>query len=142
VQTPQAQAEGSRGPATDERRSFLIRFDDDSSSVRTGRKCPPGELAEEAALEEAAGRVSRAKELYAAAFERERQAAERLDASLEMDDAHGMKHRVIVPEGMMDDIVRPLWDFEVRVRGTKQRDLILLQDISKTEVPDTGERPV
>ncbi len=53
-------------------------------------------------------------------------------------DAHGARHRVIVPEGMMDDIVRPLWDFEVRVHGTRQRDLILLQDISKAEVPDTG----
>ena len=56
-------------------------------------------------------------------------------------DAHGVRYRVIVPEGMMDDIVRPLWDFEVRVRGTKQRDLILLQDISKVEVPNTGEQP-
>ena len=52
-------------------------------------------------------------------------------------DAHEKIYRVIVPEGMMDDIVRPLWDFEVRVRGTRQRDLIFLEDISKTEVPDT-----
>ena len=51
------------------------------------------ELAEEAAFEEAAGRVSRAKELYAAAFERERQAAERLDASLEMEPTRSVLFR-------------------------------------------------
>lgn len=45
----------------------------------------------------------------------------------------GKRQRVIVPEGMMDDIVRPLWDFEVLVRGTRRGGIILLQDISKVE---------
>lgn len=48
-------------------------------------------------------------------------------------DSQGTKHRIMVPEGMMDDIVRPLWDFEVLVRGTRRRGVIVLQDISKTE---------
>lgn len=51
-------------------------------------------------------------------------------------DPDGRKHRIIVPEGMMDDIVRPLWDFEVTVVGILQRDLIFLMDISKTKESD------
>jgi hypothetical protein len=48
-------------------------------------------------------------------------------------DADGKTHKVIVPEGMMDDIVRPLWDFVVLVRGTRTRNVILLQDVSRAE---------
>lgn len=53
-------------------------------------------------------------------------------------DDHGHKHKILVPEGMMDDIVRPLWDFGVRIRGRKQRGFIVLEDITKTEARDTS----
>jgi len=42
---------------------------------------------------------------------------------------NGEQHKIIVPEGMMDDIVRPLWDVEVRVSGRKRADKLMLTDI-------------
>ena len=53
-------------------------------------------------------------------------------------EAHGKKHKILVPEGMMDDIVRPLWDFEVRIRGRRQHGFIVLEDIARTHDGDTG----
>lgn len=51
-------------------------------------------------------------------------------------DADDRQHRITVPEGMMDDIVRPLWDYEVQVEGIQKRDnSILLTDIRKVEEP-------
>lgn len=48
-------------------------------------------------------------------------------------DAEGKTHQVIVPEGMMSDIVRPLWDLPVRVVGTrKPNGEILLNEITKS----------
>jgi hypothetical protein len=44
-------------------------------------------------------------------------------------DSNARKHRVVVPEGMMDDIVRPLWDVEVKVTGEKRGSAIYLNDI-------------
>ncbi len=38
-------------------------------------------------------------------------------------------YTVIVPEGMMDDIVKPLWGDEVEVSGIQRENRILLQDI-------------
>lgn len=38
-------------------------------------------------------------------------------------------HSVIVPEGMMNDIVRPMWDLVVGVSGIRTGNRILLQDI-------------
>jgi hypothetical protein len=49
-----------------------------------------------------------------------------------VDDA-GTKHRILVPTGMMDDIVRPLWDYKVEVLGIRQNRLIRLEDIRKIE---------
>jgi len=51
------------------------------------------ELAEEAALEQAAGRVDRAKELYAAAFELERRAAERLESRTDVEPTRSVLFR-------------------------------------------------
>lgn len=45
----------------------------------------------------------------------------------------GEKHLIIVPEGMMDDIVRPLWGDEVEVRGVKRGKKIHLEDIFRLE---------
>lgn len=42
-------------------------------------------------------------------------------------------HTVRVPAGMMDDIVRPLWDYEVIVTGIRQEGYIVLEDIRKAE---------
>ena len=48
-------------------------------------------------------------------------------------DRHGKQHNVAVPEGMMNDIVRPLWDLEVKITGARKRkgrsSVILLEDI-------------
>jgi tetratricopeptide (TPR) repeat protein len=48
-------------------------------------------------------------------------------------DRQGNKHYLHVPPGMMDDIVRPLWDCKVFVSGIKRGKWILLKDIRKVE---------
>ncbi len=40
---------------------------------------------------------------------------------------------VVVPEGLMDDIVRPLWNRKVRVIGTRQGGIISLRDIKAVD---------
>jgi hypothetical protein len=47
-----------------------------------------------------------------------------------VDDA-GQSHNVIVPEGMMSDIVKPLWEERVKVTGFYKQRAIRLEDISK-----------
>jgi hypothetical protein len=44
-------------------------------------------------------------------------------------DSHRRRHRVLVPPGLMDDIVRPLWDSEVTVVGVKKGNAIYLSEI-------------
>ena len=60
------------------------------------------------------------------------------------DDAR-KQHRVEVPTGMMNDIVRPMWDAKVTVRGVRKGNSkdITLQDIweSGSEEPGTREAP-
>lgn len=46
-------------------------------------------------------------------------------------DENGVKHSVVVPAGMMDDIVRPLWDSRITVSGPQSRGRILLTAIEK-----------
>jgi len=46
-------------------------------------------------------------------------------------DDNGVKHSVVVPPGMMDDIVRPLWSSRVKVSGRPSRGRIMLTDIAK-----------
>jgi len=41
----------------------------------------------------------------------------------------GTIYEILVPEGMMADIVRPLWDDEVIVTGIRRRKRIKLEDI-------------
>lgn len=38
---------------------------------------------------------------------------------IQIIDAGNVKHTVIVPQGMMSDIVKPLWDTQVVVTGTQ-----------------------
>jgi hypothetical protein len=44
-------------------------------------------------------------------------------------DAQGKKHAVIVPDGLMDDIVRPHWNSEVMVKCSKTGGTLWLDDI-------------
>jgi hypothetical protein len=55
---------------------------------------------------------------------------------IQLIDDTGQAHTVIVPEGMMSDIVKPLWEERVRVTGYYQwrRREIRLQDISKAPI--------
>ena len=48
-------------------------------------------------------------------------------------DEQGKPQRILVPAGMMDDIVRPLWDFSVEVTGTRVGKMIRLDDIQKVD---------
>lgn len=48
-------------------------------------------------------------------------------------DDQGTSHIVIVPEGMMDDIVRPMWNSQVIVEGTQTEKQIVLQDVTPDE---------
>jgi len=43
----------------------------------------------------------------------------------------GVAYKVHVPEGMMSDIVKPLWEQKVMVTGHLRRNVIYLQDIEK-----------
>jgi hypothetical protein len=45
----------------------------------------------------------------------------------------GIKHTIIVPPGMMDDIVRPLWGSRVLVKGVSRKKNILLTDITRAQ---------
>jgi len=53
-------------------------------------------------------------------------------------DETGKVRPIRVPKGMMDDIVRPLWDYKVEVVGNKVRDIIHLSDIKKAEEQDNS----
>jgi hypothetical protein len=44
-------------------------------------------------------------------------------------DSEGTSHTIIVPPGMMTDIVRPLWESEVLIVGTQKRKVIHLIEI-------------
>jgi len=46
-------------------------------------------------------------------------------------DQHNEPHRIKVPSGMMADIVRPMFDFEVMVTGYQRKGLIILEDIER-----------
>ena len=50
-----------------------------------------------------------------------------------LEDEHQAAHHVIVPPGMMADIVRPMWDDVVIVRGVAGSKGILLQTIKRAQ---------
>lgn len=50
------------------------------------------------------------------------------------------QYRVEVPTGMMNDIVRPMWDSKVTVTGARKGTAIVLQDIRKAE--DVEQEPM
>ena len=49
--------------------------------------------------------------------------------TIKLEDQNGSVYEILVPEGMMTDIVRPLWDDEVIVTGIRRRKRIELEDI-------------
>lgn len=50
---------------------------------------------------------------------------------IQLVDDEGQTHKVIIPEGMMSDIVKPLWEERVRVTGFYRGKSIRLEDISR-----------
>jgi len=53
---------------------------------------------------------------------------------IQIIDELGQAHNVIVPEGMMSDIVRPMWEERVKVSGLYRGQSIVLEDISRAPV--------
>ena len=53
-------------------------------------------------------------------------------------DQSNKEHRIVVPEGMMDDIVRPLWDFAVVVVGNRRDRRFCLTEIHLAEETEAG----
>jgi tetratricopeptide (TPR) repeat protein len=52
---------------------------------------------------------------------------------IQLVDDNGQSYLVVVPEGMMNDIVRPLWDNVVVVTGTKDKKRIFLKEITRAD---------
>ena len=50
---------------------------------------------------------------------------------IKLIDESGVAHNIIVPEGMMSDIVKPLWEEPVIVTGFYRRGAIQLEEISR-----------
>jgi hypothetical protein len=53
--------------------------------------------------------------------------------TIKLEDAEGKAHSIIVPEGMMSDIVKPLWESIVEITGTPYRRSIRLEKIREVE---------
>ncbi len=54
---------------------------------------------------------------------------------IKLVDDNGKTHDIIVPKGMMNDIVRPLWDSYVRVKGTPKGKALSLDEIDPADPP-------
>jgi hypothetical protein len=57
--------------------------------------------------------------------------------TIKIVDDDGNDHTLLVPEGMMADIVKPLWEDKVVVRGVKRGKVVRLQHIDRA--PDVPE---
>ena len=55
------------------------------------------------------------------------------DGTIKLEDQDGSVHEILVPEGMMGDIVRPLWDDTVVVTGARRGNRIRLEGIDRAE---------
>ena len=60
---------------------------------------------------------------------------------IRLDSDDGSSHDVLVPPGLMDDIVRPLWNSHVTVRGSllRRQRIIKLYEIRESD-PEPGRR--
>ena len=54
---------------------------------------------------------------------------------LHIIDSEGTSHTIIVPPGMMGDIVKPLWESEVLIVGSQKRNVIHLKEIRPVKRP-------
>jgi hypothetical protein len=57
--------------------------------------------------------------------------AREVTGKIQLIDENGGKYDIVVPEGMMDDIVKPLWDEVVVVTGIRTGKKIRLQEIDR-----------
>ncbi len=59
---------------------------------------------------------------------------------IKLVDVAGSSHDLVVPEGLMDDIVRPLWNSFVTARGSRRakQNILRLVEIWESE-PDSGD---
>jgi len=48
-----------------------------------------------------------------------------------IDEEAGTRHTIKVPEGMMSDIVKPMWNSVVTIKGTREGSMIILEDIQE-----------
>ena len=55
---------------------------------------------------------------------------------IEIIDTSNTHHTIIVPSGMMSDIVKPLWERQVLVTGIRQGKKINLRDIQPLDSKD------
>ena len=55
------------------------------------------------------------------------------EGTIKLVESDGTTHKIRVPEGMMTDIVRPLWDDEVVVRGERSGGVIELDEIDAVD---------
>jgi hypothetical protein len=53
---------------------------------------------------------------------------------IKLVDEAGKAHPILVPEGMMSDIVRPMWDEPVTVTGYYRRRVLYLEDIVRASI--------
>ena len=52
---------------------------------------------------------------------------------IQIVSAGNVRHSIVVPEGMMSDIVKPLWEEDVTVTGTRKGKKIHLMQIRPVE---------
>ena len=55
------------------------------------------------------------------------------DGTIKLEEQDGSVHEILVPEGLMTDIVRPLWDSVVTVTGLRHGQRIELKEIVAEE---------
>ncbi len=53
--------------------------------------------------------------------------------TIQIEEDNGLTRTIIVPEGMLDDIVKPLWDEIVIVKGYEENNKIYLNEIFKLD---------
>ncbi len=61
---------------------------------------------------------------------------------IKLVEDEGNTHAIIVPKGMMNDIVRPLWDSYVRVIGTPKGKSLVLDEIDPADPPPNRHPPL
>jgi hypothetical protein len=68
-------------------------------------------------------------------FLKEADARDSKRGKIQVVDAEGTSHAVVVPPGMMTDIVKPLWESEVEISGRRKRNTFHLATIRPVKAP-------